>query len=392
MLGIRVELAGDHARDSCGEERVDAWWRGAVVRARFEGEVDGGASRPLTRRLERDHLGVRPALPFVPALADDLAVGDDNRPDDRIRVRRAATLLGELERALQPIRLHGRDPRVVRTLPVVELPRALVETWGHERHWLDELPQLVGECAAQWSLELEAAIETPYSLVIPAGDTVLKLIAPSDDDARHEGEALALWRGQGAVRLLGRDDERGALLIERCVPGTRLWDGGVDEIDVIAALIPRLQIDVEEPTPVPLLADEADRWAEEVPRRYAEAGEPFERALLEAAMDVYGTVDRSARWLVNQDLHGANVLNAAREPWLVIDPKPLVGERELEASAPLRNTADVSRWLDALADLGFDRERARGWGVAHNLAWAWDERRGWLDVHVAEARRILTAR
>ena len=107
---------------------------------------------------------------------------------------------------------------------------------------------------------------------------------------------------------------------------------------------------------------------------------------------MYRTVDRSAEWLVNQDLHGGNVLRASREPWLVIDPKPLIGERELEASGLLRNADSPSRWLDVLADLGFDRERARGWGVAHNLAWAWDERDGWLDEHVEEARRILSAR
>jgi streptomycin 6-kinase len=274
----------------------------------------------------------------------------------------------------------------------MRLPRALVETWSHEREWLDELPQLVDDCAQEWSLELEAPVETPYSLVIPAGDVVLKLTAPNDGEARHEADALALWGGRGAVRLLGRDDERHAFLIERCVPGARLWDVDVDETDVIGELIPRLQIEADESAPVPLLADAADRWAADVPRRYAEAGVPFERALLETALDVYRTVDRSASWLVNQDLHGANVLRAEREPWLVIDPKPLVGEKELEASGPLRNTADVSRWLDVLAELGLDRERARGWGVAHNLAWAWDEHGGWLDRHVEEARRILNAR
>jgi streptomycin 6-kinase len=274
----------------------------------------------------------------------------------------------------------------------MELPRALVDTWGHEREWLVELPRLVAECARRWSLDLEAPIETPYSLVVPAGDVVLKLRAPSDDEARHEGDALALWQGRGAVQLHGRDDELGALVIERCVPGTRLWDTGVDEIDVIAGLLPRLQLELHQATTVPRLADAADRWAEDVPRWYRAAGLPFERALLEAAVEVFTTVDRSARRLVNQDLHGANILSAGREPWLVIDPKPLVGERELEASAPLRNTLDVSRWLDALAELGFDRERARGWGVAHNLAWAWDERRGWLDQHVEEARRIFNAR
>jgi streptomycin 6-kinase len=274
----------------------------------------------------------------------------------------------------------------------VQIPRALTATWSHEPQWLEELPGLVSACAREWSLELEAPIDTPYSLVVPAGDVVLKLTAPGDLDARHEADALALWRGGGAVRLVARDDERHAFLIERCVPGTRLWDAAVDEIGVLGELIPRLQIELGDDIAVPLLADAAERWADQVPRWYVEAGSPFERALLDAALDVYRTVDRTARWLVNQDLHGANVLSAQREPWLVIDAKPLVGEREVEASAPLRNTNDVSRWLDALAELGFDRERARGWGVAHNLAWAWDEHRGWLDEHVEEARRILNAR
>lgn len=264
--------------------------------------------------------------------------------------------------------------------------------WQHEATWLAALPRLAEECAEQWAITLEEPVDTPYSLVVPAGDVVLKLHAPSDVDALHEADALAAWEGNGAVRLLARDDARHALLLERCVPGTRLWDAGVDEAAVVSALVPRLQVDVAGDHPFPLLADEADRWAVDVPRRYEEAGRPFERRLLEEALDVYRTVDRSASRLVNQDLHGANILAAEREPWLVIDPKPLVGERELEASGPLRNTEDVSGWLDVLVELGFERERARGWGIAHNLAWAWDDRDGWLDQHVDEARRILNAR
>jgi streptomycin 6-kinase len=61
--------------------------------------------------------------------------------------------------------------------------------------------------------------------------------------------------------------------------------------------------------------------------------------------------------------------------WLVIDPKPLVGERELSGASALRNAAReggtraVTRWLDALAGLALDRERLREWGVAHSVAW-----------------------
>ena len=244
----------------------------------------------------------------------------------------------------------------------------------------------------EWSLELEPPVDTPHSLVVPAGDVVLKLNAPSHVEAHREADALERWDGRGAVRLVARDDARRALLLERCLPGTRLWDADVDEESVVAELLPRLQVDAGGEHPFALLSDEADRWAEDVPRRHTEAGEPFERQLLDVALDVYRTVDRSATRLVNQDLHGGNVLHATREPWLVIDPKPLVGERELEASGLLRNAGSVSRWLDVLASIGLDRERARGWGVAHNLAWAWDERAGWSEQHVEDARRILSAR
>jgi streptomycin 6-kinase len=273
----------------------------------------------------------------------------------------------------------------------VRLPRELVETWSHEPEWLSALPALVADCVERWSLALEEPIDT-HSLVVPAGEVVLKLNAPSHAEAENEADALAAWEGHGAVQLLNRDDERRALLLERCRPGTELWHADVDQVGVVGELLPRLQVDVADAHPFVLLADEADRWAEDVPRRYAEAGGPFERLLLDAALDIYRSVDRSARRLVNQDLHVGNVLAAGREPWLVIDPKPLVGERELEASGLLRNADDVTRWLDGLADLGFDREQARGWGIAHNLAWAWDDRRGWSEHHVEEARRILSAR
>ena len=274
----------------------------------------------------------------------------------------------------------------------MRIPPGLAETWSHEPGWLEALPRIVSECAERWALELEDPIDTPHSLVIPAGELVLKLNAPSHTEADTEADALETWAGRGAVLLRARDDARRALLLERCIPGTPLWDSGVDETDVVAELLPRLQITPLDGHPFTLLADEAERWARDVPRWYAAAGTPFERSLLDAALDVYRTVDTTSSLLVNQDLHGGNVLRASREPWLVIDPKPLVGERELEASGLLRNADSVSHWLDVLADVGFDRDRARGWGVAHNLAWAWDERGGWIEQHVDEARRILSAR
>lgn len=281
----------------------------------------------------------------------------------------------------------------------VRIPQVLAQTWTHEPGWLAELPQLATECAELWGLQLESPIETPHSLVVPAGRAVLKLNAPSHLEADHEPDALARWDGNGAVRLLARDDRRRAFLLERCVPGTRLWEAGVDDPAVITDLLPRLRVDLEQAHPFRLLAAEAEQWTEEIPARYKASGRPFERSLLDFAVDVYTSVDRTATALVNQDLHGGNVLMAERRPWLVIDPKPLAGESELDGVGLLRNAAtrsdspgrEVRRWLDALASLGLDRERLRGWGTAHTLAWGYDARGTWHESSVSAARAIRAA-
>jgi streptomycin 6-kinase len=277
----------------------------------------------------------------------------------------------------------------------VRVPPALAAEWRHEPDWLAALPDIVAECAEQWSLDLEGPIDTPHSLVVPAGDVVLKINAPSHFEADHEADALELWRGEGAVRLLARDDERRAFLCERCRPGTTLGDSGADDVAVVAPLVARLSIQVEGPHPFRRLEDEAERWADELPRRNELSGGALEAALLDHALDVLRTVDRDARFLANQDLHGGNVLRAEREPWLVIDPKPLVGERELDAVGLLRNATwrgpSAARWLDVLTAMGLDRERLRGWGVAHALAWGWEREGRWSTRSVAAARTILDA-
>jgi len=228
---------------------------------------------------------------------------------------------------------------------------------------MTELWGVALECAEQWELTLEEPLEDGASIVVPAGDVVLKVNADWHFEAEYEPDALALYDGRGAARLLARDDERRAFLIERCRPGTQLWDTGEDEVAVAAQLLPCLSLELESPHPFRTVADEADRWLRELPQRY----EPSE--LLDAALDVLRTVDRDARHLVNQDLHGGNVLRAEREPWLVIDPKPLVGEREIDGVGLLRNAREPRPWVDALVELGYNRDRLWGWGFAHALAW-----------------------
>ena len=70
---------------------------------------------------------------------------------------------------------------------------------------------------------------------------VLKVNFP-EPETQTEAAALAHWRGRGAVRVLEHDDERDALLLERCDPGTQLWDvADKDAANTIAAgVVPRI--------------------------------------------------------------------------------------------------------------------------------------------------------
>jgi aminoglycoside phosphotransferase (APT) family kinase protein len=67
------------------------------------------------------------------------------------------------------------------------------------------------------------------------------------------------------------------------------------------------------------------------------------------------------------DLHAGNVLRAEREPWLVIDPKPVVGDRSYDATQHLLNCrtrllSDPAGTMQRFADLlQVDYERVRQW-------------------------------
>ena len=78
--------------------------------------------------------------------------------------------------------------------------------------------------ASEWGLRLGQPFAlSNYSFVAPVGDDAVLKVRPADDDeSEHEAEALELWDGEGAVRLLRQSRERRALLIERARPGTDL--------------------------------------------------------------------------------------------------------------------------------------------------------------------------
>lgn len=68
-----------------------------------------------------------------------------------------------------------------------------------------------------------------------------------------------------------------------------------------------------------------------------------------------------------------------------------MGERELDSVGLLRKSASPRRWLDLLEDIGFDRERVRGFGVGHAPRLGWDREGQWSRAHIDSAWAILVA-
>ena len=272
--------------------------------------------------------------------------------------------------------------------------------------WLESLPRVAASLAERWLLRLgEPFPDGNVSLTVPvelaSGEpAVLKINFP-EAESEHEGNALAFWAGRGAVLVLEEDRSQRALLVERCVPGEQLWAVAEDEeaTRIGAGVLARLWRPIAG-NAFRRLADEAERWAFELEREWQLLGQPFERSVLDEAVATCLELgpDQGAPVLLHQDFHGGNVLRAQREPWLAIDPKPLIGEREFDAASLLRDRrwllgepgakARVARRLDILVDeLVLDRERMRRWGVAHALAWGMSG--SGIEADMVECARLL---
>jgi streptomycin 6-kinase len=291
---------------------------------------------------------------------------------------------------------------------VIEVPAPL--GWWRDRpdgaSWLKSLPRLAEECAERWSLRLgEPFLEGNISLALPVtcsdGEpAVLKLNFPEEESAR-EADALEHWRGEGAVRLLEFDRDRNALLLERADPGTPLWDVADDEdATLIAASVLRRLWRHPPPDghPFRLLAAEAGEWTAQIRSDWETLGRPFEESIVDSAAESARELAGSQAEVVvcHQDLQGSNVLRAQREPWLAIDPKPIVGEPAFDVASLIRDRrwaisgTVIRKRLDLLAvDLDLDRERMRGWGLVHALHWGIGPDK--VEPDMVECARLLAA-
>ncbi|MBG6183745.1 streptomycin 6-kinase [Arthrobacter sp. CAN_A214] len=272
------------------------------------------------------------------------------------------------------------------------------------RQWLGDWSSILTEHLALWNLTLDLPPGgQPWAgqcgVVVPVlehsgGKAVLKITLPHDE-ALPEPDALELWEGEGAVRLLRADRSAYTLLLERLDGNTSLASLPLEEtVSVWAALVRRLALvpdDRASWAAVPLLAAEAEIWTDTLPSDWEGLERPFPRWLLEHALitcQQRGIVGRRAEAdvLVHADLHYFNILRSNAGPeafpddggWKAIDPKPVLGDAEYAVAPMLWNriseldAADPAAHLrlrcTALADAaGLGPELARDWSVVREV-------------------------
>jgi streptomycin 6-kinase len=210
-------------------------------------------------------------------------------------------------------------------------------------------------------------------------------------EGEQEIQGLRFWNGDPTVRLLEADDDLDAMLLEQCEPGTTLGAvPGPEQDIVIALLLNRLWRSPSPPHPFRPLSVMTAYWSKETLRSVEQWSDP---GLVQEGLRLLEELPRTApsEVLLATDLHAGNVLKAQREPWLVIDPKPFVGDPAYDATQHLlnrlvRSRSDPHATICRFADLlGVDRERVRLWMFARAAV----PRASWEDDTLTALARAI---
>ena len=236
----------------------------------------------------------------------------------------------------------------------------------------------MAELTERWSLQLGAPYEPGgvCSWVAPArnpsGAALALKVGIRHSEAEHEIDGLRFWDGDGAVRLYDSytTDDTCVLLLERCVPGNSLKQTlpEPEQDEIVAGLLCRLWQEPPAGHPFRPLQSMCEEWGDRLAEEAERHPDKLDSGLTQAGLEIFrsyaGTTDRHV--LLCTDLHADNVLAASREPWLVIDPKPYVGDPAYDATQHLLNC--------------MERVEADPHGICQRIA-------GLLDV---ESERVTT--
>lgn len=269
------------------------------------------------------------------------------------------------------------------------------EAYGTEaaNTWFQSLPAFLEECAERWQLTLLPPFENlSFHYVAPAvradGTSVILKTCTFSDEFEHGLAALRIFNGQGIARLLEFDEEQKVMLLERLQPGTMLASLVPEQDEQATSILAGIMRQLWKPAPPDHTFPTVEQLGQGLTQlrvRYNGGYGPFSPRLVDEAMDLFATLNASPHeiMLLHGDLQHHNILRSG-ETWLAIDPKGVVGDPGYEVGAsfynPMPDILEVPDLEQMLArriaqlseELGMERARIRGWGLAQCVLNAWN--------------------
>ena len=265
--------------------------------------------------------------------------------------------------------------------------RAQFGRTGNE--WLEGLPSLIAKLEDRWSLKVREPFPgIEYNYVAPAilqdsQHAVIKIAPPEAVEIFGEAAFLKSRNGIGAVKLIAENGESRAILLERVFPGETLVEcfrdsqpGAVEPaIKVLQAILRPVPDDT-----VDIIR--LDDWWDGL-RRYSSTSFPKNYAI--KALDIYEklSLEPARIFYLHGDFHPANFVSAERSPFLVIDPKGLIGHIGYEIAVFLNNfhwwqetKVDIRERLHKAIDqfskaFHLSHDELRQWAYAQMVLSAW---------------------
>jgi len=264
-----------------------------------------------------------------------------------------------------------------------EFKLRIISTWGEAGvEWLDRLPTIITTCARRWRLSVQSPLSdlsynfVAYVMTDNGTQAILKIGVPNPELAT-EIEAVRMYQGRYAVKLLEADLNLGALVIQRLVPGIPL--SALKDDEQATSIAAQLMRDLPIPEPLHHQFPTIERWAlafDRYRKRFDESNGPLPKKIVKKAEGLFEDLHTSSPvgMLLHGDLHHDNILSNAENNWLVIDPKGVIGDPAYEAARFQHNP--IPRFLSlenpqAVAErrseiltsiLDVDRARLLAWG------------------------------
>jgi len=282
------------------------------------------------------------------------------------------------------------SPLFPTTLPVVA---NILEQGEEGRAWLAKLPSAVEQLRELWQLRLGAPIHGGSCswvapVWLPDGASAILKVAWPHREAAGEAEALKIWDGRGAVKVLRDDPSRCALLIERCEPGDPLSEAHglsvAERLHIAAEILAQLwSAQVPERTGLEHVGAYTAALADVAEERMDRLRPGFDPGLVALGARLLRELPSTAerKVVVHGDINPGNILRARREPWLAIDAKSMVGDPCYDPWPLLSQIDDpfvLPEPLPVLAErfglisevVGESVQRLAAWAMARELDWA----------------------